>query len=115
MDSRYDGYLFGGVAGGLDYATREALARKANVDNPAFTGQVSMTNLQISSSGTVEVPDGALPVSATNDLQTTLDGKATLGTDVSFHDLEADGAITFAASVTCRGLFVSGPVSLANE
>ena len=68
MDSRYDGYLFGGVAGGLDYMTREALARKANVDNPAFTGQVSMTNLQISSEGTVEVPSGALPVSATNSL-----------------------------------------------
>ncbi len=65
MESRYDGYLFGGVAGGIDYATREALARKANVDNPQFTGQVSMTNLQISSNGTVEVPDGALPVLAT--------------------------------------------------
>ena len=88
MESRYDGYLFGGVAGGLDYATREAFARKANVDNLQFTGQVSMTNLQISSNGTVEVPDGALPVSATNDLQTTLDGKATLGMDVSFHDFE---------------------------
>ena len=98
MDSRYDGYLFGGVAGGLDYATREALARKANVDNPQFTGQVSMTNLQISSNGTVEIPSGALTISATNSLQTTLDSKATLGTDASFHDLEDDRAITFSAS-----------------
>ena len=115
MDSRYDGYLFGGVAGGLDYATREALARKANVNNPAFTGQVSMTNLQISSDGSVQIPNGALPIAATDDLQTSLDGKATLGADVSFHDLEADGTVNFPASVSCGNLFVSGTVSLPNN
>ena len=75
--STYDGYLFGGVAGGLDSTTRAALALKANVDSPNFTGTTHCANLHVASDGTVILPNASLPISVADGLQEALDSKPT--------------------------------------